>query len=153
MGSRLLAHPVGTMRRKARWPGGGRGRLVRGLLPTAGSLRVWLFCSWLEFADKSARPTQSELVGFLLRCSHAQALFLHQPGYARNGSVFGFGECREHIRLFLFAAILTQLELGFEFGRGDFESHDVAEHAVAVGLVEAVPLLRVGGLESGNEFV
>ncbi len=50
-------------------------------------------------------------------------------------------------------AVLAEFEFGFDAGDGDFEADDVAEHAIAVGLAKTGPLVGVGGLEHGDQFV
>ena len=80
-------------------------------------------------------------------------MFAHQAGGARDCRIRRTGQGVDDVLLLISCAVLAQLELGFELGDSDFESHDVAEHALAVSLTEAGPLLLVGSVEGGDEIV
>src|SRR5579864_6382141 len=87
----------------------------------------------------------------LLLCS--QALLAHQARRARDCGILRHAQRLDDVVLLFSIAVLTELELGLELGYADFKSHNVAQHAFAIRLAQARPLLGIGRLESRNELV
>src|SRR6266516_1280906 len=84
---------------------------------------------------------------------HTESMLAHQARSAGDCGIWRVTKRSDDLLLLVSGAVLTEFEFCFEFRDGNFEAHDVAEHAAAVGLVQAHPLLSVGGLEGGDEVV
>jgi hypothetical protein len=102
-------------------------------------------CSWLALAGRSGRPDNSIFF--------SQLLLFHQARHAGNGCIFGFLERRDYVGLFFSCPILAELEFSFNFGRRNFESNNVTEHAFAVARTQAFPLLAIGRLECLHQLI
>src|ERR1700722_9239801 len=138
MESRSLPRLACAVGRKARWLDAAPGPPARKYLKGVGA-SFTLFPGTL-FSGNFYR-------------TNTQSLLLHELGHSRNRGIFSPAQRSHHVCLILFAAILAQLELRFEFRYGNLKTDNLLEHVLAELFVQPGPLRGVRRFECIHQLV
>src|SRR5579872_1148028 len=88
-----------------------------------------------------------------LRLLHAESLLTHEARGTGNRSVLRLAQRLDHILLLFFCPVLAQLEFSLDPAYRDFESDNVAQHALAIRIAQAGPLFAIRSLKRSNQLV